>query len=192
MKQLILTLTVLLLISGLTPVMGQTTTYFGEDVPNSLTANGAKLALNGAGLREKLWIDLYVGSLFLQTKSSDAKTVIGADKPMAIRLQIVSGLITSDKMISASEEGFEKSEEDGYKTTQAKIDQFMNIFKMDEIVSGNNYNIIYTPGTGVQVYLGDKLKDTITGLDFKKALFGIWFCGEPADKNLMKGMLGID
>jgi hypothetical protein len=192
MKHFILTLTAILFISGLTPVMGQTTKYFGEQVPNKLSANGTELTLNGAGLREKLWLDLYVGSLFLETKSSDAKKVITADAPMAIRLQIVSGLITSDKMIDACKEGFQKSAKDGYTTSQAKKDQFINVFKMDEIVDGNNYNLVYTPGTGVQVYLDNKLKDTIAGLDFKKALFGIWFCSEPADEDLMEGMLGLD
>ncbi len=192
MKQLILSLAVIFLISGWAPVMGQTTKYFGQQVPNTLDANGTQLTLNGAGLREKYWIDLYVGSLFVKTKTSDAKKVITTDEPMAIRLQIVSGMITSDKMIEACKEGFAKAAKDGYRTSQAKIDQFINIFKMNEIVSGNNYNIIYTPGTGVQVYLNNKLKDTITGLDFKKALFGIWFCKEPADEDLMEGMLGLD
>lgn len=192
MKKLILTLAVMVFFAGLSPVMGQTKKYFGEEVPTTLDANGTQLTLNGAGLREKYWLDMYVGSLFVESKTSDSKAVITADKPMAIRLQIVSGLITSDKMISACTEGFEKSAKDGYKTSQAKMDQFMNVFKKDEIVDGNNYNIIYTPGTGTQIYLGNTLKDTITGLDFKKALFGIWFCSEPADEDLMEGMLGKD
>ena len=192
MKNLSLLLVIMLFATALTPVMGQTTKYFGEPVPNTLDANGTTLVLNGAGLREKYWLDMYVGSLFVQSKTSDAKSVITADKPMAIRLQIVSSLITSDKMIDACTEGFEKSAKDGYKTSQAKKDQFMNVFKKDEIVDGNNYNIVYTPGTGTQIYLGGKLKDTITGLDFKKALFGIWFCSEPADEDLMEGMLGKD
>lgn len=192
MKQFILTLAIVVFATGFSPVMGQTKKYFGEQVPTSLDANGTNLILNGAGLREKLWLDLYVGSLFVQSKTSDAKAVITADQPMAIRLQIVSGLITSDKMIEACKEGFTKSAKDGYKTSQAKMDQFMNVFKMDEIVDGNNYNLIYTPGTGVQIYLAGKLKDTIPGLEFKKALFGIWFCSEPADEDLMEGMLGKD
>jgi len=190
MKRLSLLFAVLILATGLTPSMGQTTTYFDVQVPNTLEANGSQLMLNGAGLREKLWIDLYVGSLFLQSKSSDAKAIIASDQPMAIHIQMLSSLVTSDKMISACKEGFEKAAKDGYKTSQEKMDKFMHVFKMNEIVKGNTYHIVYTPGTGVQVYLGDTLKDTITGLDFKKALFGIWFCSEPADEGLMKGMLG--
>ena len=33
-------------------------------------------------------------------------------------------------------------------------------------------------------------KRAVKGKDFKKALFGIWLCDKPADKNLKAGMLG--
>ena len=33
------------------------------------TAQGQTLLLNGAGLREKLWVDVYVGSLYLPSNS---------------------------------------------------------------------------------------------------------------------------
>ena len=42
-------------------------------LPNTMSLEGADLVLNGAGLREKLWIDLYAGGLYLPSKSSDAK-----------------------------------------------------------------------------------------------------------------------
>ncbi|MCB9233537.1 MAG: chalcone isomerase family protein [Bacteroidia bacterium] len=190
MKKLISFLALVVILVGISPLNAQTTQYFGVPVPNSLDANGTKLVLNGAGLREKLWIDLYVGSLFLQSKSTNRTQIINDDKPMAIRLQIVSGLITSDKMIAATKEGFEKSTKGNMAPIQSQIDQFIGIFKKSPIVKGNNYNIIYTPGTGVQVYLNDKIQDTIKGLEFKKALFGIWFCDDPADEDLMEGMLG--
>ena len=34
--------------------------------------------------------------------------------------------------------------------------------------------------------------EAIEGLDFKKAVFGIWLGKEPADSNLKEGMLGTD
>jgi hypothetical protein len=35
-----------------------------------------------------------------------------------------------------------------------------------------------------------KMLGTIEGLEFKKALFGIWLGNNPADKDLKAGMLG--
>ena len=50
--------------------------------------------------------------------------------------------------------------------------------------------MIYTPGSGVAISKNGELKDTIEGIAFKKALFGIWLSDKPADKKLKKAMLG--
>ena len=42
----------------------------------------------------------------------------------------------------------------------------------------------------VAVNKNNKLATTIPGLDFKKALFGIWLCNKPADSTLKDKMLG--
>jgi len=41
------------------------------------------------------------------------------------------------------------------------------------------------------VFKNNKELGIIEGLDFKKALFGIWFCDKPADEDLMNGMLSL-
>ena len=43
---------------------------------------------------------------------------------------------------------------------------------------------------GVVVYKNGVKKGSIDGQDFKKALFGIWLCDKPADKDLKDEMLG--
>jgi hypothetical protein len=43
---------------------------------------------------------------------------------------------------------------------------------------------------GVVVYKNKKELGTIQGLNFKKALFGIWLGKDPADSKLKKAMLG--
>ena len=159
-------------------------------LPATMKAADSELILNGGGLREKLWIDLYVGGLYMESKSSDAKSIVDADKAMAVKLEIVSKLITSDKMADAINEGFEKSTGGNMAPLQSKISKFIETFKKEEITEGNVFDIIYISGTGVQTYKGGKLQSTIEGLNFKKALFAIWLGSEPADKNLKKGMLG--
>ncbi|MGB0368446.1 MAG: chalcone isomerase family protein, partial [Flavobacteriales bacterium] len=67
---------------------------------------------------------------------------------------------------------------------------FVNTFKKSEIVEGNVFDIIYVPGTGVESYKNGQLEGTIEGMDFKKALFGIWLGEKPADGDLKEAMLG--
>ncbi|MUP47102.1 chalcone isomerase [Gramella sp. BOM4] len=161
----------------------------GVSLPNSETFQGESLSLNGAGVREKLWIDLYAGGLYLANKSSNASTIMSANEPMAIKLHIVSKLISSEKMIEAVNEGFENSTNGNTAPLKAKIDKFKSFF-MEEITKNDVFDIVYLPSKGVVAYKNDKELGTIEGMDFKKALFGIWLSNNPADEDLKEAMLG--
>ena len=102
---------------------------------------------------------------------------------------IISGMITSEKMIAAVNEGFENSTNKNTTPIKAKIAQFKDCFR-EEIKNGDVFDIVNVPGKGVVVSKNGKQKGVIEGADFKKALFGIWLSGKPADKNLKEAMLG--
>lgn len=161
----------------------------GVSLPNTETFQGQTLNLNGAGVREKLWIDLYAGGLYLAKKTSDAAEVITSNEPMSIKLHIVSKLITSEKMIEAVNEGFENSTGGDTKALASEIKKFKSFF-MAEIKKDDVFDIVYLPDTGVTAYKNDKELGTIKGIAFKKALFGIWFSNRPADDDLKEAMLG--
>ena len=162
----------------------------GIDMPDTLKKDDTSLNLNGAGTREKFFMDLYVGGLYLKSKTQDANQVVIANESMALRLHIVSGLITSEKMLKATKEGFENSLGDKKNDTiQAKIDTFLATFK-DEIKEGDIFEMIYVPSEGVKVYKNAALANTIDGIEFKQALFGIWLSENPAQQSLKEEMLG--
>ncbi|MDK2770810.1 MAG: chalcone isomerase family protein [Flavobacterium sp.] len=122
MKRQIL-LAVLLLISTVYSVNAQKVVS-GVKLNNTLVVEGNDLVLNGAGTREKMWIDLYVGSLYLPKKSSNAADIMGSADAAAIKLDIVSGMITSEKMINAVNEGFENATGGKTAPLKAKIEKF--------------------------------------------------------------------
>ena len=158
-------------------------------IPNTFKAGSTSLVLNGAGIREKLWFDLYVGALYVQTKGTTGPEIAGADKPMVVKLHIISSMITRDKMVEAINEGFDKSTGGKKAPIQAKIDQLLNAFT-GEIKIGDVFDLVYEPGVGVTLYKNNTKATTVVGLDFKKALFGIWLGTSAVDDNLKKGMLG--
>ena len=127
MKKQILTL-LLVAFTGIFSANAQQTVS-GVKVDSKLSVEGQSLMLNGAGLREKMWIDLYVGSLYLPTKTSNAKDIMDSKDAAAIKLDIVSGMITSEKMISAVNEGFENATNKNTAPLKAKIDKFKSFFK---------------------------------------------------------------
>jgi hypothetical protein len=160
----------------------------GITMPDTLKAGDQDLVANGGGKRTKFGMKVYVAALYLKQKSSDAAMIINADEPMGIKLQITSGLVTPDKMKTAIDEGFEKSTGGNVAPIQAKIDAFTAIFK--GLANGDIYDFIYVPGKGVEIYKAGKLSSVIQGLDFKKALFGIWLGKDPAQDDLKEKMLG--
>lgn len=163
----------------------------GVSIPDTMKAGTAtELALNGAGIREKFFMDLYVGGLYLKSKQHDANAILKTDEPMAIRLHMISNLITSEKMTNATVEGFENSTHGNTQPLQAEIDQFLSTFG-EPIKEGDIFDFVYQPGEGVQIFKNGKLAQTIQGGEaFKEALFGIWISDKPAQKSLKKGMLG--
>jgi hypothetical protein len=161
----------------------------GVKVDAKMTLEEQNLVLNGAGTREKFWMDMYVGTLYLPKKSSNAKEIMESKDAAAIKLNIVSGMISSDKMISAVNEGFENATNKNTAALKSKIDKFKSFFK-EEIKKGDAFIFINVPEEGVVIYKNGVKKGTIEGHDFKKALFGIWLCDKPADKTLKGKMLG--
>ncbi len=161
----------------------------GVNVPESMNAGGHKIVLNGAGVREKFFIDIYAVGLYLKGKKSSAKQILNADEPMAIRMHIVSGLVTPEKMANNVNESFKRSTGGNIAPVKDRKDKMISVFKKG-IKKGDVYDLVYVPGTGVKVSKNGKIKQTIPGLDFKKALFGIWIGSPPLSKDLKKALLG--
>jgi hypothetical protein len=181
-------LTVCLLIS--TNAIIAQTTISGVSMPATMKAGNSSLVLNGAGIRVKFFMDIYVGGLYVGAKSKDGDAISKANEAGAVKLHIVSGMATSERMADAVKEGFEKSTGGKTGPLQARIDRFVKLFKAEPIVKGNEFDNIYVPGIGTQIFKNGKLLDTIEGLDFKTALWGIWLGSDPVQENLKVAMLG--
>ena len=180
----------LFVLGALLSISTQAMQIGGIKLPDSLQAGDTPLTLNGAGIRTKWMMDIYVGGLYLESNSSAAKQIIAADQPMAIRLHMVSGLITSEKMEDATMEGFKNATGGNTQPLDAYIDSFMAVFR-EPISEGDVFDLIYEPGKGIDVHKNGEFKDTVDGgLPFKQAVFTIWLGKKPAHGGLKKGMLG--
>ncbi len=161
----------------------------GVNFPSKNIINNNAVVLNGGGLREKYgFVDLYVGGLYLKSKTNDANKIIMADEEMGIRIVIVSSLVSREKFIEALEEGFENTTAGEH--TKEQIEKFKKCFT-DPFVKNDKVVLNYVPGEGVHLLMNGTKKGTIQGLPFKQALFGIWLGGVPASEDLKSGMLGL-
>ncbi len=177
------------IITILSASLGQAKEIAGISMPDALQADGQTLVLNGAGVRTKYFIDLYVGGLYLKQKTGDAGKIMASDEPMAIRLHIISSLITSEKMEVATREGFINATGGAAAPLADRIESFIGVFR-EKINKEDVYEFVYAPGAGTKISKNGKIKTTIQGIDFKKSLFGIWLCAKPAQESLKAHMLG--
>lgn len=166
----------------LLPLVGDAADAF----PTQQTFAGQALNLNGKGIRTKAFFNLYTAGLYVQEKSTDAAVILAANQPTAMRLEITSGMITSEKMEAAVREGFKQSSSDP--ALQPRIEQLITVFK-EAIKEGDVYDFVYTPAKVVIIKNG-KPSATIAGNDFKQALFGIWLGENPVQASLKKALLG--
>jgi len=155
------------------------------------TASGDELVLNGIGLREKLWIDVYVGSLYLPARASNVAEIIARPGPVRIDMDIIYKEISPEKFNKAWKEGFEKNQPpERLKTLQSRIDRFYTLFE-EPARKGDKFILEYIPGKGTSIRKNGVELGVIEGEDFKNALLEIWLGNHPADKSLKKGMLGL-
>lgn len=179
----------ILIITLITIVSAQAQTKVGDaTLPNTIKFNGENLIINGAGLREKLFFDIYAGGLYLKQKNNKA-AVAELDETMAVKVHILSGMMTRKKMASALRSGFIKSTNNNTALLQDRIEKFIG-FVSEEIEVGQVFDMVYEKGKGSVLYKNGVEKGFVEGLDFKKALFNIWLGNDPVDKGLKNEMLG--
>ena len=188
MKRLLVSL---LLITAFCALPADARRVAGIEIPETLEREGVLLILNGAGIRTRYFLDVYVGGLYLKKRSTDAAAIMDADELMAIKLRIVTGLITNDRMQKSIEEGFQKSTRGNTGPIREKIDALIDVYD-EEINDEDIFEFVYVPGQGLIVYKNGVYRATIEcGLPFKRALFGIWISDRPVQTSFKHGMLGL-
>lgn len=161
----------------------------GIEIPDTMQVGQQELTLNGAGKRKRAIVSIYLASLYLPQASSDANAIVMADEPMALQLNIISGLLNNKKMKAALIEGFNKSTGGNTAPIQDGIDQLLQLMD-DQIAKKDVYVLAYEPGVGTQVSKNGNLLGSVPGLELKQALFGIWLSDNPVQGKLKKALLG--
>lgn len=161
----------------------------GVEIPPSIHyKNTEALQLYGAGLRKFLWIDMYVGVIYLKDKKLTPHQIIHSNEPMALRLHIISSLISKKRTIKAIKDGFDKATKGNASQYQERIDQMIGFFK-NEIQPNDIIDLVYKPSGEIRIYRNTNYLGSLNGLDFKQALFGMWLSENAVDKNMREAIL---
>jgi len=161
----------------------------GVNFPETTSIDGTTCTLNGVGLRKKVIISIYLGGLYLEKPTNDTAEIIASEQVKQVYLNFLYKEVSSDQLIDAWNEGFEKNSPDKVSGLKDKIGRFNGYFS-ESIMKGETMVFTYRPGKGTEVAIKGTTMGTIEGKDFMEALFSIWFGPSPPSKGLKKGMLG--
>lgn len=164
------------------------TTIAGIEIPETLRAGEHSLLLNGAGMRQKMFIDAYVACLYVSEPDNDPERILAADEPQAVIMHITSTLVTRERLTASLPKDLRRSTDDDLDSIRPQVDLLLAMFDR-EVARGDTFRLVYLPRKGTEVWHNDRIKGTIEGLDFKRALFGIWLSERPTQKSLKRELL---
>jgi len=157
---------------------------------------GKEMVKNGSGVRTKFLLGtLYNLTLWVPAdlKGKSDKAILEANQPMSLVLVLESKLVTRERFVETTAEGFNKAAASGY--VSAKKQAFLDQYNKVTFEKGDIVNMSYTPAGLTTSYKSVKtgkveVLGVIAGLDLKKALFAIWLGASPVQDSLKKELLG--
>lgn len=183
MKKLILSLLMLLIAA----TAGMAAEVAGVKLDDAVTVNGQSLKLNGSGIRKKLFIKVYIGSLYSAKKLGSAAEVLSDGGDKLIRMNFLHSKVDKEKIIEAYQEGFANNSPDVAGSAEAK--KFISFFSND-FVRGDVVDLTISGSGNVSASHNGRQLGSITSPKLARAVLAIYFGAKPADESLKSGMLG--
>ena len=159
-----------------------------EIVETRQGGDGTVLHLNGAGIREKFFFDIYIAALYLAEPSSDVEKVLSSAGEKQIVMHFLYSEVSKEKLVDAWNEGFEENvSKDMQATLKNRITAFNNMFV--GVTKNDVITLNYAPEKGTEVTIAGKAVGVVDGKDFNDALLKIWLGKEPVTSSLKKDLL---
>jgi len=158
----------------------------GVTLPETSSAAGKTLILNGAGLRTRFFFKVYVIGLYLERPATDAGAVLGADSVRRAELQTLRAL-SGPEIASAIGSAFEQNAGDAATGLKDRLERFESMFPAIE--AGYTLALTYLPGRGTSVVAKGKEVGVVEGKDFADVLFSVWIGAKPVDPALREALL---
>ena len=172
---------------------GATTDVAGVRFERQWAQGGAKLNLNGAGLRTRYIFKVYAAGLYLASKASTPAEVLSAPGPKRMQIVMLRDIDANDlgKLFT---QGIQKNvSREEFSKTIFDIAKMGEIFaSKKKLAAGEWFAIEYTPGVGTTIVVNGKpAAEPFKEPEFFTALMKIWFGPQPADAGLRDSLLGL-
>ena len=164
----------------------------GVNLAPTVKVGGKELKLNGAGVRTKFVVKVYVLGLYLPEKKDSTEGVLESQGPRRFSITMLRE-ITGDDFGQAFMAGItantDKAERSKYVNQLSKFGEaFVSVGSMSK---GDNLTADWVPGTGMVMNLNGKpVGEPLPDEGFYNAVLKIWLGDKAVDSNLKPRLLG--
>jgi hypothetical protein len=163
----------------------------GVKVEDKTRVGASELTLNGAGLRKRLFFQVYVIGLYLPQKSTSVAAIL--EQPGAKRVAIhMLRDVGADDFSAALADGIRANHSEAEaKALEPRVQQLAAVMaELKEAKKGMSIDLDWTGSETQVVVQGKPAGKPIAGADFYQALLRIWLGEQPVQDDLKKALLG--
>ena len=155
-------------------------------VPESIQLDGHTLRLNGAGIRRRFFLDIYVIGLYVEHPTTDRDMILAADTPRRVHIQLVRS-VSAEQMRGAVAEAFRRAAGDAMPNLEARLARLETMLRAGG--PGDVTTLTWIPARGLVVTDDGHELGTIEGKDCADVVFGVWMGPRPVDEGLARALL---
>ena len=160
-------------------------------VQPNVRVDGVDLVLNGAGLRNFMFFDVYVMALYLPKRVTDAHAVLRQDLPRRLQITFLRDVVTERDVDFLMDGLVENNTPEELTVIQPQLDHFLRIVRaMGKVAKGGVVQLDYLPNVGTRVWLNQRLLGTVAGAAFNRSVLKIWLGDHPTQADLKRALLG--
>lgn len=161
----------------------------GVKIEDKASVAGADLALKGAGLRKRFFVDVYAMGLYVADRKADPIAQGGAKRVAIHMLRDVDAATFAKALVDGMRPNHDAVTMQLLEPRIVQLNAIMS--EMKEAKKGMVILLDWVPGAGTQVTMGGKAAGKpIEGDDFYRALLRIWVGDKPVQDDLKKALLG--
>jgi long-chain acyl-CoA synthetase len=162
----------------------------GIKVDEQVKVGANELVLNGAGLRTRVFVKVYIGALYVSHKASTPGALLEAPTPRRMSLRMLRD-IDADALYGALRDGLkDNNSEAELAALKGPSEQFAELMKkIGNVRNGDTVALDFT-GDGVGVSLNGEARGKVASVQFARALLKVWLGDNPVDASLKKALLG--
>jgi hypothetical protein len=163
-------------------------TVGGVSLPDDIQIEGERLLLNGMGIREKYWQEIYVIGLYLPYRSGSADQIMYDNVPKRLQSTFIFPKVSREQLQDSLTENLDRNPSISHETKQQMM---LCRDWMEDLSAGDEIIFDYHPEVGTSVSIKGEVKGVIPGEEFMQAILYIYLGPNASFPPLRDDLLGL-